>query len=109
MLVPAQGGLSRRIASTSLALRFVPTRMWMLDVRSHLERSIDASDESLRQCPPAELCPKDCTISQLDFLQNVSISLHNKYDVVHVRLIMGGLKDDPSFVINNLMAMLSIQ
>lgn len=80
----------------------------MFDLRSTLDCEIDASDKSLRQCPPAAMCPADCSISELDFLEDIPPALHGKYDVVHVRLIQGGLPDDPSAALKNLVVMLSM-
>ena len=54
-----------------------------------------------------ELLPKGCSIRRLDVLQDVPADLKGKYDVVNVRLILGGLGDDPVPALRNFIAMLS--
>lgn len=83
--------------------------IWIADVkRDHPHLRIDGLDKSLEQCPPPELCPEGCSARQLDILGDVPEDLKNVYDIVNVRLIMGGLKDDPVPALRNLIAMLSM-
>ena len=65
-------------------------------------------DLSLEQCPVTELLPKGCSTRKLDILQEVPADLNEIYDVINVRLILGGLKDDPVPALKNFITMLSM-
>ena len=56
----------------------------------------------------AELVPAGCSIHRLDILRDLPADLIEMYDVVNVRLLMGGLGDDPVPALRNLVAMLSM-
>lgn len=81
--------------------------IWIIDVKPSNAFRIDGFDKSLEQCPPAELWPEGCSIRQLDILEELPQDLENMYDVVNVRLILGGLKNDPVPALKNMIAMLS--
>ena len=76
--------------------------------RQYPECEIDGFDISLVQCPPAELAPAGCSFRQLDVLSEIPDALKEVYDVVHLRLWLGVIHDDPVPTIRNLMAMLSM-
>lgn len=69
---------------------------------------IDGFDTSLEQCPVAELLPARCSVRKLDILRDLPANLKGTYDVVNVRLLLGGLGDDPVPALKNLIAMLSM-
>ena len=56
----------------------------------------------------AELLPAGCSIHRLDILRDLPAEWTEMYDVVNVRLLMGGLGDDPVPALRNLIAMLSM-
>lgn len=97
------------IFGEELQLIILSGSIWIADVTlGHQLFRIDGFDKSLEQCPPAELCPEGCSIRQLDILAEVPGDLKNIYDVINVRLIQGGLGDDPVPSLRNLIAMLSM-
>ena len=56
----------------------------------------------------AELLPAGCSIRRLDITRDLPVNLNETYDVVNVRLLLGGLGDDPVPALRNLIAMLSM-
>ena len=64
---------------------------------------------SLDQCPVAEMLPKGCSVRKVNILQDVPADLNGIYDIVHVRLLLGGLGDDPVPALKNFIAMLSMR
>ena len=82
--------------------------IWVADVKlSNPNFRIDGFDKSLQQCPPAEICLKNCSMRQLDIVDNIPGDLENTYDIVNVRLIQGGFDQDPGPALRNLIKMLS--
>ena len=79
----------------------------MADTVHERALKIDGVDKSLEQCPAAELLPTGCSIRTLDILQDLPVELHGTYDIINVRLIQGGLGDDPVPALRKITAMLS--
>lgn len=69
---------------------------------------VDGFDMRLGQCPPAEMWPKNAAFYAYNFTQDVPSEFQNKYDVLHVRLVMGGLQDTPAPALKNFFKMLSM-
>lgn len=82
------------------------TGIWIADTALGQAFRIDGFDKSLEQCPAAELLPKACSVRRLDVLQDLPADLNGEYDVINVRLIQGGLGDDPVPALRNFIAML---
>ena len=83
--------------------------IWIADTARDQSFRIDGLDISLEQCPAAEMLPKGCSIRKVNILQNVPADLIGIYDIIHVRLILGGLGDDPVPALKNFIAMLSMR
>ena len=81
--------------------------IWIADTALDQPFRIDGFDKSLEQCPVVELLPKACSVRRLDILQDLPADLNGEYDVINVRLIQGGLGDDPVPALRNFIAMLS--
>ena len=80
----------------------------MIDVLSDDHKyELDGFDISLSQCPPENLWPKNCAFYEWDMQKDIPERFHGIYDIVHARLVMGGLKDDPSLALRNFLKMLS--
>lgn len=107
MLEQAQGS-PVETQTRSIRTHIQSVSIWIADTALNHAYTIDGFDTSLEQCPVAELLPAGCSIRRLDILQDLPASLTEKYDVVHVRLLLGGLGDNPVPALRNLIAMLSM-
>ena len=81
--------------------------IWMLDVLSDHDFEIDGFDLSLAQCPPKSQWAKNCSFYEWDVQRELPERFHGVYDVVHVRLVLAGLKESPILALQNLVKMLS--
>ncbi|CAG8107765.1 unnamed protein product [Penicillium nalgiovense] len=78
--------------------------MWLLDLASQLPQSVqlDGFDLSEEQFPHQDIWPVNITFNKLDAFGDVPDHLANKYDVVHLRLWSGIVRNnDPSRLIRH--------
>ena len=83
--------------------------MWLLDVaKKHPSARLAGFDISPVQFPHATWLPENVALSTLDIMKPVPEHLREAFDVVHVGLIVLVVEsDDPIFIFDNLLAMLS--
>ncbi|KAL8867403.1 MAG: hypothetical protein Q9198_008529 [Flavoplaca austrocitrina] len=64
-------------------------------------------DVDLAQAPPREWLPPNVKLDTLDLFKPLPDVYVERFDVVHLRLLMCVIKEDPMPVLNNLISMLS--
>ena len=81
----------------------------MLDLARELPLAqIDGLDISSAQFPASRWTPQNTTWNHLDLLGPIPESLYEKYDVVHVGIIILLIENnDPGPILDNLLLMLS--
>lgn len=84
--------------------------VWLTDLSSQLPAStqLDGFDIVISQAPPKDWLPANVTIRQWDIFTDVAEEFVEKYDIVHVRLLVFVLKGDPIPILRNLLKMLSM-
>ena len=83
------------------------TGVWLLEVASQYPQALlDGSDISLAQAPPQKWCPKNVFFSIWDFFQEPPEEWCGIYDVVHLRLVLLVIQEDPRAVIRNMRKLL---
>ena len=80
----------------------------MIDVLSNHDLETDGFDLSLSQCPPRGQWAKNCSFYEWDIQKALPERFHGIYDIVHVRLVLAGLRQSPTLAIQNLVKMLSM-
>lgn len=84
--------------------------IWLLDIAKQLHPSAELNgfDISTAGFPPQEWLPKTVTLNKLDIFHDPPDPLHNKYDLVHIRLFLRVLQDrSPEDVLEHCLKMLS--
>lgn len=82
--------------------------MWLIDLAEQLPRAkLDGYDVSSSQFPPPEWLPRNVKLEVLDALAEVPSSLVEKYDVVHIGLLVLVVGDNPLRLLRNVIRMLS--
>ena len=81
--------------------------IWLTELARDLASArLVGFDISLEQCPPKEWLPSNITFQQLDLFAGIPAEWSGKFDVVHVRLILLVVQDDPRSIARNLLKML---
>ncbi|KAL8704725.1 MAG: hypothetical protein Q9225_008069, partial [Loekoesia sp. 1 TL-2023] len=81
--------------------------VWLIDLAEQLPQAeLDGYDISSSQFPPQKWLPKNIHLMTLDALAEVPESLVEKYDVVHVGLLVLAVGNDPMPLLRNLSRML---
>ena len=84
-------------------------RIWLSDIQQRLPSAqLDGFDNCLDQYPPKELLPPNVSLQALDVCEVIPEELLGKYDVVHVRHFLLVVTDDPTSLLKNLVALLSM-
>ena len=100
------------IAAESEVLRIADlatgTAIWALDVARNFPLvQIDGFDIDLQQSPPPSWLPDNVTLQEWDILSSMSSELENRYDVVHIRLLLLVIQmNNPRPVLKNALRML---
>lgn len=86
-------------------------RIWLIDLaKEYPHVQCDGFDISSEQYPASGWLPSNITLSILDIHKPVPKHLRGQYDVVHVGLlVLVVAKDDPTPIVENLMALLSMR
>ncbi|KAI0419308.1 S-adenosyl-L-methionine-dependent methyltransferase [Xylaria grammica] len=85
------------------------TGIWLTDMSTRLPPTtqLDGLDISLKSTPPGQWLPPNVTFRLWDVKQAVPEDLVEKYDVVHVRLLIFVLRDDEiPVVLQNIMSLI---
>ncbi|KAI0142853.1 S-adenosyl-L-methionine-dependent methyltransferase [Xylariaceae sp. FL1272] len=83
------------------------TGVWAIDLAFQFPGvKFHISDVNLEQTPPAKWLPSNVESAVIDVLKPMPRELHGKFDVVHSRLLMCVIGDDPAFVLGNLKLLL---
>ncbi|KAI4117271.1 MAG: hypothetical protein LQ338_007578 [Usnochroma carphineum] len=84
--------------------------IWLVDLAEQLPwAQLDGYDISSSQFPPAEWLPRNVKLMTLDALAEIPSSLIEKYDVIHVGLLVLVAGDDPMPLLRNLRRMLRLE
>ncbi|MCJ1404697.1 hypothetical protein MMC11_007923 [Xylographa trunciseda] len=85
------------------------TGIWLCDLTKHvpLSSQLDGFDISSDQFPHSSCLPQNVTLRKLDAMSSPPDTLCGMYDVVHVRLLFGVIKqNDPTPVLKHCMKLL---
>lgn len=85
------------------------TGVWMLELQSSSDSTyrFDGFDISSAQFPPADGLPTNVTFNVADCKQGFPPQFHNRYHVVHIRLVVAVMhEDDWALVARNVMQLL---
>lgn len=84
------------------------TSIWLIDLAEQLPQAkLDGYDISSAQFPPTEWLPSNVQLETLDALAEVPKPLIEKYDVIHLGLLVLVAGDDPLPLLRNVVRMLS--
>ena len=92
-------------------LRFLLHSIWLLDLAKNLPSSaqLEGFDTSSASYPPEEWLPENVKLGIWNVFEGPPESLHNRYDVVHIRLFLVVIKDnDPSPILRHCLKILSM-
>ncbi|KAL8787997.1 MAG: hypothetical protein Q9213_001889 [Squamulea squamosa] len=96
-------GLGRDFSSTTRSVFTI----WLVDLAEQLPHAqLDGYDISSSQWPPAEWLPSNVKLKTLDALAIVPNHLVEKYDVIHIGLLVLVARDDPKPLLKNVLSML---
>ena len=84
------------------------TIIWLIDLAKEVDDShLDGFDIVLDQAPPRQWLPVNIELRTWDIFSEVPHAFMEKYDIVHVRLLLFVVKDsDPCPILRNLIKML---
>ena len=85
------------------------TAIWLTNIARTLlqDAQLDGFDINLSQCPPVPWLPVNIRLRVMDMFEDVPADLVEKYDIVHVRLVLLVVpNNDPRSIIRNLFKML---
>ncbi|KAL8722858.1 MAG: hypothetical protein Q9225_000745 [Loekoesia sp. 1 TL-2023] len=95
-------------ASPHIADLATGTAVWLLDLKNEVgDAHLDGFDLSLEQCPPLAWLPPLMSLTQWDIYSPVPLPFKERYDVVHIRLLLLVVRDnDPTPILRNVFEML---
>ncbi|KAH7311417.1 S-adenosyl-L-methionine-dependent methyltransferase [Stachybotrys elegans] len=83
------------------------TGVWMIDLaHRHPDVSFHGFDVDLAQAPPPEWLPANAKLDVMDLLKPISDEFAGQFDVVHTRLLMCVISENPAPILENLMKLL---
>lgn len=68
---------------------------------------LEGYDISTEQFPPREWLPENVSLSQLDVLKPIPKELVEKFDVIHLGIVVAVVNDNPHPLLENILKMLS--
>lgn len=92
--------------STPLTL----VRIWLLDLSSQLDASAElvGLDNDITQVGPREWLPLNMKLREWNVFSDPPDDLVGKFDIVHIRLFIFVIEDDPTLVLRRLIKLLSM-
>ncbi len=85
-------------------------RLWLADLSRQVSNKaqLDGFDIDTSQAMPKEWLPSNVHVRKWDVTTETPLDLLGQYDVVHVRLFIFVVRNDPVYILRNLMKLLSM-
>ena len=101
----------RRITRTiGMSTPLILVRIWLLDLSSQLDASAElvGLDNDITQVGPREWLPLNMKLRQWSVFTDPPDDLVGKFDIVHIRLFIFVIEDDPTLALRRLTKLLSM-